>query len=137
MKNEFAGTLTFLNHYDFFSTKIEISNTETNEYELLTLEEETDKKLIPLDRDDLDKINSLLYIKDKFGISDECYHELTMTCDSLTRLSNLKKSLTALNKMWDIKTTPNRLGAQQSIRERLVKRVMALEPKVQQQVMAQ
>ena len=63
---------------------------------------------------------STLYIKDKFSISNEAYHELSVTSD-LPSSSQIKKLTISLNSQWDIHNCPNEIvGVQQSIRARII-----------------
>ena len=64
-----------------------------------------------------------MYIKDKFSISNEAYHELSVTSD-LPSSSQIKKLTISLNSQWDIHNCPNEIvGVQQSIRARIVQRL--------------
>ena len=47
-----------------------------------------------------------LYLKDKFNLSDDAWHETAMKAKDLPRLYGLKKRMAELNKMWDLKPTP-------------------------------
>ena len=70
-----------------------------------------------------DRNCSTLYIKDKFSISNEAYHELSVTSD-LPSSSQIKKLTISLNSQWDIHNCPNEIvGVQQSIRARIVQRL--------------
>ena len=70
-----------------------------------------------------DRNCSTLYIKDKFSISNEAYHELSVTSD-LPSSSQIKKLTISLNSQWDIHDCPNEIvGVQQSIRARIVQRL--------------
>ena len=80
--------LSFLEVYDFVATKVEVYNYETNTYEILNLSEgcEIDPELGKevLDKNDLDELN-MLYTKDKFGISNQAYHDMSVVCNSMPR----------------------------------------------------
>ena len=69
---------------------------------------------------DMDNINMMLYIKDKFNVSGGAYHELSQICKSMPRHYKIKDRIRELNKLWSIKPTPNGTsGVQQSFKERL------------------
>ena len=70
-----------------------------------------------------DQICSTLYVKDKFSISNEAYHELSMMSD-LPSLSQIKKLTVSLNSQCNIQSCPNEIiGVQQSIRARITQRL--------------
>ena len=76
LKEECQTTLSFLGLYNFVATKIEVLNTETNQYETFNLVGEgelpfTESDPKALNNDDIDNINMWLYLKDKFNISNE------------------------------------------------------------------
>ena len=130
--NQFVSTaqttLSFLESYDFLATKVEIYNYETDSYEVLSLVDEGvfGEKAV-LDQDDLQSINMMLYVKEKFGISNQAYHELSMSCKSMPRSWKLREQVKYLNEKWDIRMTPNDKGVQQSIKDRLLIRINALK----------
>ena len=51
-------------------------------------------------------VSMLLYIKDRFGISDAAWKELCSLCDDMPKLSNLKEFMRKLNSNWNIVSTP-------------------------------
>ena len=62
--------------YDFIATKVEVLNSDTNQYETFNLVDDgeldfTENDPEVLTDDALDNINMWLYLKDKFNISDE------------------------------------------------------------------
>ena len=73
-----------------------------------------------------EKLRSSLYVKDKFGVSFEAFHELSMLSD-LPSSSQVRKLTTSLNSQFNIKNTPNNItGVQQSIKERIEHRIKYL-----------
>ena len=73
----------------------------------------------PADKE-LDILNMMLFIKDKFNISGGAYHEMAQLCEKMPRHYQLKQRITELNKLWDIYPTPNgTCGVQQSLKQRL------------------
>ena len=54
----------------------------------------------------LDYVNLLLYIKDKFNISNTAWHELSVVSKGLPLTYSLKKRIEARNKNWHIFPTP-------------------------------
>ena len=70
-----------------------------------------------------EQLHSALYVKDKFTISNEAYHELSMISD-LPSSSQVKKLTGVLNSQYDIKKCPNGIiGVQQSIKLRIIQRL--------------
>ena len=83
LKEDCQTTLAFLGMYDFIATKVEVLNSDTNQYETFNLVvdgeldfAENDPEV--LTDDDLDNINMWLYLKDKFNISDEAWREIAI-----------------------------------------------------------
>ena len=75
-----------------------------------------------MDKDTLDIVNMMLYIKDWYNISDGAYHELAKVCKEMPRQYRLRERITELNKLWNIRPTPNNTqGVQQSLKNRLEK----------------
>ena len=67
-----------------------------------------------------DKVHCTLYIKDKFSISDQAFHELSSIASDLPRSCQVKKLTRTLNSQFDIKPAPNKiLGVQQCLRARV------------------
>ena len=60
----------------------------TQEYETLTLVDkediQTSSRTETLTDEEIDEINLLLYTKERFNISNEAYHELSMICKDST-----------------------------------------------------
>ena len=74
---------------------------------------------------DLD-LNMLLYAKERFGISNAAYHELTQLFSNLPRSSEVKQKLAKLNKKWDVFPTPEgTIGVQQSLTAALQQKLEA------------
>ena len=83
LKEECQTTLSFLGLYNFVATKIEVLNTETNQYETFNLFGEGELPFTESDpkapnNDDIDNINMWLYLKDKFINSNEAWHEIAI-----------------------------------------------------------
>ena len=49
-----------------------------------------------------DKIHSTLYVKDKFSISDQAFHELSLLASDLPKSYQVKKVAQALNSEFEI-----------------------------------
>ena len=76
---------------------------------------------------------SVLYIKDKFSVSNEAFHELSMI-SNLPNSSQIKSLTRILNEDFNIHSTPNGVvGVQQSLRERIMIRLTHLIDKASEQ----
>ena len=63
------------------------------------------------------KLNSTLLIKDKYGISNEAYHELHMLHPQLPNYSQIQKTIKEMNSTLTITNTPNNtMGVQINLR---------------------
>jgi len=58
-------------------------------------------------------------VKEKFGLFDSSYHELSMICHQLPHTYQLKVLTKEMNSSWDIKSCPGGFGVQQSLKSRL------------------
>lgn len=131
MVTDCETSLSFLGLHSFVATKIEIFNENTLEYETLTLVDEenieTSSQTEELTDEDIDEINLLLYTKERFNVSNEAYHELTMICKDLSRSWKIQDRIREINRKWNLFPTPgNTNGVQQSIKERLENRLQSL-----------
>ena len=80
-----------------------------------------------LSEDDKARVESILYLIDKFGVGDEFVHELSMTIDGLPKSYLFKQCRTELNKNCIIKSTPGKApGAQHSFRQLLTDQVQQM-----------
>ena len=68
-----------------------------------------------------------MYTKDRFGLSKQAYHELSMVCKEFPRSYKIKERMQETNKKWNLFQTPgNTVGVQQSIKSRLETRLKVL-----------
>lgn len=127
--------LSFLSSYDFIATEIKVFNFSTNESETLHLAKELEMEDLITESADVDYINLLLYTKDRFGISNQDYHELSMVCKEMPRSWKIKDRIKEINKKWNLFQTPgDTVGVQQTIKSRLEARVKVLVDKSQEEV---
>ena len=106
------------------ATKLEILNENTHKYETLTLVDEeniqTSSPTEELTDEDIDEINLLLDTKERFNISNEAYHELTMIGKHLTRSWKIQDRVKEMNRKWNLYPTPSNTNTvQQRMKERL------------------
>ena len=109
-------------------------NAETNQYETFNLVEGenglefTESETRELTNDDLDNINMWLYLKDKFNISNEAWHEISMKAVDVPSKHAIGKRIKELNKNWNLKPTPGRAeGIQTGFGESLKEQIIRLE----------
>ena len=77
-------------------------------------------------QDDEDQINMMLLVKDRYDLSQDTYHEMAKICKEMPRHYLLKR-IAELNKLWNIRSTPNgTCGVQQTLKDRLRVRVSHL-----------
>ena len=73
---------------------------------------------------DPDLLNLLLYAKERFGMSNAAYHELSMLFPTLPRSNHLNERVKELNKQWKVFPTPEgTIGIQQSLKCLLTERI--------------
>ena len=73
---------------------------------------------------DANLLNLLLYAKERFGISNAAYHELSMLFPTLPRSNHLNQRVKDLNKHWTVFPTPEgTIGVQQSLKHLLTDRI--------------
>ena len=111
---------------DFVYQRIEMTNTETGE--LITIENKDGNPVIKSKEMSKESEDSLLkknlYVKEKYNISNEAYHELAMTNPKLPSSYRLLKAAKEINIESIIRSTPGKaIGVQQSLKERLTRRL--------------
>ena len=67
-----------------------------------------------------------LYLKDKFIISNEAWHEIAIKANDLPNIYSIKKQINELNSKWNLKPTPGdaegvQLGFAESLQEHIVR----------------
>lgn len=65
-----------------------------------------------------------LYLKDKFIISNEAWHEIAIKANDLPNIYSIKKQINELNSKWNLKPTPGdaksvQLGFAESLQEHI------------------
>ena len=91
---------------------IKVKSLEGN-YDNIALEKDP---LVEKTTKETGNLNSVLYIKDRFGISHAAYHELAIMCKNLPRRHQLQSSINQPNSSYNIYPISGKLiGFQQSI----------------------
>jgi len=81
-----------------------------------------------LNDSDIVDINMWVYLKDKFSISNEAWHELAMKCKDMPTKYKICKHLDKLNADWNLKSTPGEAeGIQISFKESLEEQIKRLQ----------
>ncbi len=124
-----TAALQLLEEDGFMPIKAEVKNAQTGLVENIELNSEEvfrqDAESIRVEQ--LQMINMMLFIKDKFNVSGRAYHELAKVCKSMPRHYKPQQRTRELNAQWNIWPTPNgTCGVQQSLAERLHQRVRHL-----------
>jgi hypothetical protein len=128
MVSDCETSLAFLGLHNFVATKVEIFNENKQEYETIDLVNDeqisTSSHTETLTNKEIDEINLLLYTKERFNLSIDAYHELSMTCKELPRSWKIQERIKALNSKWKLSKTPgDTFGIQQNIKKRLEVRI--------------
>ena len=93
---------------------VEIENMDTGSREILDLGSGSFSKKVTTTSNGRDRLHSTLHIKDRFSISNEAYHELSMVSD-LPRSNQIQTLVQEMNSEFVICSTPNEVvGVQQS-----------------------
>lgn len=113
LANGVRAALTFCENQGFLPHTVEVENVTTGDHEVLNVTDGTFLKrketIVPED----DKICSTLYVKDKYSISNEAFHELSVI-SNLPSSSQVTKKAKSLNSQTDIQCAPNAIvGVQQ------------------------
>ncbi|CAB4001807.1 Hypothetical predicted protein [Paramuricea clavata] len=100
--------------------KLFLSDCQTGEKVTLQYNNEKKSAYQFLSEEDKDKVRNVVYIMDKFCISDAAYHEFSMTNnDGLPRSYLIKQCRQDLNKVYSISRTPGEWpGAQLSFKDK-------------------
>ena len=125
-KTNCSASLHWLEEVGYVPLKVEVKNVRTGTTETIELdaEEMFGQDAESISNTDLETINMILFIKDRYNVSSRAYHELAKVCKSMPRYYKIQRRITELNEQWDIKPTPNgTCGVQQSLEDRLRQRV--------------
>lgn len=114
--------MRFLENQGLQATSIEVKHISTNKQQHIGLVSKASDNL------DIDNLNLLLYIKDKFGISDEAYRALCSATD-LPSINQLKKKQEQIKQnSGDIVPTPtDSVGFQRDFVPQLKQRIAKLQ----------
>ena len=120
--------VNILNDDQFEVCKLEVRNKDDGSSSNIDIcVQETDKENVSCQT----AKQQVLYTKERYGISDQAYHELSMVDESLPRSWMIKHQRNEMNKQWEISRTPGEcnIGVQQSFKKKLIDRIRVLEQK--------
>ena len=136
IKSECQVALDFLGLFDLIPAKVEFYNHIDGAYESVCLinENELESSFMhdlevtdEITDEQLDNVHLLLYIKDKFQISDKAWHELAMKSKDLPTSYGIKKRIQELNAQWNVFPTPGSAeGVQMKLKDSLTEQVTRL-----------
>jgi len=119
LAHDVEHALNFCEEKGFKAHSVEFQNVDTGQIDVLDISTGTfsGKENCEVTTN---SAHSLLYVKDKFSISDKAFHELSSITPILPKVGEVKKIAKKLNSEIEIKPTPNNIiGVQQSLRLRL------------------
>ena len=137
IKGECQSALNFLGLIDLVPYQIKFYDPVGEVFDSFSLIDEEEFKHSFLgeeeesneNSDQLDEVNMLLYVKDKFNISNKAWQELSIISGGLPSTYSLKKRIDSINKHWQISSTPgDSIGVQVKLEESLkdqAKRLLA------------
>ncbi|XP_069103679.1 uncharacterized protein [Argopecten irradians] len=94
---------------------VEVTVIRNGKKEILSLVDDSD-----VSSEKILDMNMLIYVLDTFHISRSGYHELSMLFKSLPRSFSVSEQIHLINSSFNIRETPDGLGVQQSLRERIM-----------------
>lgn len=120
--NKVQAAVSFTKDDQFKATKIELTNEQTGDIVAIDASGKTVTLKQASSESSSNVVDQSLYVKEKFNISHEAYHEMARVNPEMPRLGKLLKKADTLNRKSTIKPVPGRLqGVQQSIRDCLEK----------------
>ena len=132
IQSDIQQSLLFLEDEGACATSITLVHSESKHTEVINLQPNSLPQCSSEQGEVDSHMNMVLYVKERFGLSNAAYHQLSMVCQQLPRSWKLKDLTKKLNSKWDIKPCPGNDGVQQSLESRLRERVshLLLERKV-------
>ena len=123
--------LLFTNDEHLRPTKLELTNEQTGDIvsidssgQIVKIAEQT----LPKASTSQSVVDQTLYVKERFNLSNEAYHEMAMVNTGIPRLNALLKAAKALDTRSIIYPVPGKLqGVQQSLKECLEKKIKNLQ----------
>ena len=110
--------LLFMEHFNFKATTLDIFNESKNTMEAIKL---LDEEITPMPTiENLDDVNMVLLVKDKFNISDAAFKELSQLCSGMPTFHGIAQKINELNDGVHVFDTPDGSGVQVSFKQTLM-----------------
>ena len=130
--NKVQAAVSFAKDEHFKATKVELTNQQTGDIvaidasgKTVTVKQATSEGS---QSSSSNVVDQTLYVKERFNVSHEAYHEMARVIPEMPRLSKLLKKAATLNTKATIKPVPGTLqGVQQSLRNCLEKKLGNLQ----------
>ena len=117
--------LLFMEHFNFKATTLDIFNESKNTMEAIKL---LDEEITPMPTiENLDDVNMVLLVKDKFNISDAAFKELSQLCSGMPTFHGIAQKINELNDGVHVFDTPDGSGVQVSFKQTLMISMKPLE----------
>ena len=104
-----SASLAWLQKEGLTPVEVVVVNSETKEVQHITLRKDLEQALNlsgeQMSDEDADMISMMLYVKDKYNISGNAYHEMASLCKQMPRHYKLKQRIAVLNSKWTFKST--------------------------------
>ena len=102
LKEQCEIALSFMDHYQFTQSRVELCNVDTGEVESVSFDEENqegdeNEEGKEMEETEVHNLNMWVYLKDRFNISNEAWHELAMNAEEPPCLNKLIKYMNKLN----------------------------------------
>ena len=115
-------TLSFLEDEGICATSVTLLHKDSCQKEVLDIKSgKFSNAESTIEQSDVSEM--ILYVKERFGISNMAYHEMSMICKELPRSCNVVQ---IMNSKWEINSCPGDCGMQQSLKSRLINHVQCL-----------
>ena len=128
--DEIKDSLAFLGYHGYEPLSVKVKNKHGIIEELVV---ENDKpqsdtrNLKKFTDEDLNEVNLLIYVKDKFCVSNEALHELCMVQTNMPRSNRIFSRIKELNSECKLRPTPDPIdGVQQSIQDTISDNIRGL-----------
>lgn len=121
---ECTAALSWLEEEGLTPVKVTVMDTNLGEFRDITLRTDLERALNltgeHMNSEEVDMISMMLYVKDKYHVSGNAYHEMASLCRQMPRHYKLKEKISELNSRWNFRPTPvGTIGVQQPLMERL------------------
>ena len=125
LQSDIQQSLLFLEDEGASATSVTLVHTESRHTEVINLQSNASPNS-PEQVEADNQMKMVLYVKERFGLSNSAYHEMSMVCRELPRSWKLKDLTAKMNSKWNIEPCPGNDGVQQSLESRLKERVSHL-----------